>query len=303
MKKICIFVVLFSFVGMVFLNAQEKPKITVLNTFKNSEMKNIQKVEKEKSEKEAAVKDTAKTAKSDTTKAKAKKLSALRVGVDPQNFLRDIKPGEVLVKYIGKRWIPIKTGSGSGKFSNGLLTPGGGLVVSDDYKKSDKITKFTIWWCGNESETLKGKKGISLYIPTDSLRWVVSGNELLSIHPSNDFDGGKTSKLMELVERAFGDGGEIEIIGDNLIALNEKVDVMGKDISDIRASLGLGANERNGDGEKIESSSSWWKWALGAVGVVALGVITYKLLDHKDAAPVSIVINNGPTGGPVNPNN
>lgn len=250
----------------------------------------------------AQVKDSAKT-KADTTKAKIKKLSALRVGVDPQNFLRDIKPGEVLVKYIGKRWIPIKTGSGSGKFSNGLLTPGGGLIVLDDYKKSDKVTKFTIWWCGNESETLKGKKGISLYIPTDSLQWVVSGDELARLHASDpNLDNEKILRLMELVEKIFGDGGELELMGDNLIALNERVDVMGKDISAIRVSLGFGANERNGDGEKIEESSSWWKWVLGGAAVIALGVLTYKLIDHKDAAPI-IIINTPSGGGPANPNN
>lgn len=273
MKKILFFLVIFIFSALVIINAQE--------------------------------------AKKDSIKGKAKKLSALRIGVDPQNFLRDIKPGEVLVKYIGKRWLPIKTGSGSGKFSNGLLTPGAGLIVPDQYKKSDKITNFDIWWCGNASETLKGKKGTSLYIPTDSLQWVVSGNELVNIHSSSSgFDNEKLSKLIELVEKIFGNGGELELMGDNLVALNEKIDIIQSSISDIRMSLGLKPISEEKKQEKVEESSgNFWgsvlKIAAGIVitgAVVALGVVVYKALDHKDATP-TVIVNIPSSGGPVNPKN
>ena len=234
-----------------------------------------------------------------------KKLPIPRIGADPQNPLRDIGLDEVLTKYIGKRSIPIKMGSGSGKYSEVVLTSGAGLIVSSDYKKFDKVTKFTIHWCGNSGETLKGKKGISLYIPTDSLEWIVSGRELQKIRSSN-FGDEKLSKLIELIERIFDDGGEMESIGDGVTALNEKVDNMQGDITFIRTFLEFGNENKKENGGKVESSNTWL-WVLGTAAVITLGILTYKLVQQKDNGGTTIIVNppttTPPTGGPANPNN
>ena len=296
MKKF-IFILVLSIFSAQFVNAQET-KFPVL-TGKKSET-----VEK----KSSAVSANSISTKQDSTKSKkTKKLSVLKVGSDPQNFLRDIKPGEVLVKYIGHQRIPVKTKSGSGTWSMGFLTPGAGLIVSDEYKKVDKVTTFDIWWCGNNTETLKGASGKALFISTDSLRWIISGDELQKIYQNKyaGFSNEDFLKLSELLERAFGDGGEIEAMGDQLNALNDKVDLLGKDVVSLRASLGLKNNQEKEEKEKIESSSGdWWQWVLGATVVIVGGVLVYKLLQQKDNTGSTIIIN-PPTGsgGPVNPHN
>ncbi len=295
MKRLAIFVIIFSFIGTVFLSAQSK---TDLVGAKNSEIKkeNIQKVEKEKSEKKTAVKDTAK-AKPDTTKAKKKTFIPAAPGGNwkqYQDYLHILGPGEELDKYIGPEKM-IYSQSKSGSWTKERIVPGTPVITKEG--ETEDIKNFFIFQCYNQSKIAGKAAGIK----KGELIKVVSFSELEQLRQGTGIAGiGKEDlkKLTELLERSFGDGGEIELMGDNLIALNGQMDSIQKEITSLRALLGL-----KGDGEKVESSSSWWKWALGAVGVVALGVITYKLLDHKDAAPVSIIINTAPTGGPANPNN
>lgn len=230
------------------------------------------------------------------------KLHNIAWGTNPVNFLQGIDKGMVLTKYIGHRKIVVVTQSASGKRNSGFLTPGTGILVPDDYQKKEKIQSFMVWHCGNPTEVKSGDKGLALFIPTDSLQWVVSGNELEEIHNKTK-DGDVDNKLYLLLEKEFSQE------NNTLIGIKDELSLFRRELvnelSLLRISLNGDANENKEDEEKIESSSDWWKWALGAVGVITLGVITYKLLQQKDGG-TTIIVNppiTPPTGGPANPNN
>ncbi len=288
MKRLFFIFVLF-FLSAQLANAQEV-RFPVLTGKKTEEAKKTA--------------DDKKQPAADSTKAKKKKLSILRIGADPVNALRMLEKDEWLVKYDGPR-VPVKTQTGSGGYVNGIMTPGTILFVKNEVFQTGEMRNFSIANCGNPTEVLEREKGKSLVISATNLIKIVSYNELERLRKEKVDSGDNENflKLSELLEKAFGDGGEIESMGDQLNSLSEKVDLLGKGIASIRLSLGF--NESSDRNEKVESSSGdWWKWALGATAVILGGVITYKLLRQTNNSNPTIIINPpAGSGGPVNPHN
>lgn len=175
------------------------------------------------------------------------------------------------------------------------MVPGTPVIVLQRDKEKGDISDFFLFQCDNKSRT-HGKS----FIKPNELIKVVSYDELEKLRAGTGIAGiskEDLQKLYELFEKSFGDGGEIEVMGDNLISLNGRMDSVQKDIYSIRSFLGL-----RDSGEKIESSSDWWKWIVGGVAVVVGGVVIYKLLQQKDSTTPTVIINNNPpTGGPANP--
>ncbi|MCL5012047.1 MAG: hypothetical protein M1320_01340 [Patescibacteria group bacterium] len=286
MKRLFFIFVLF-FLSAQLANAQEV-KFPVLTGKKTEEAKKTTDAKKQ------PVADSAKT-------KKPKSLHNLPGGNWEmyQNYTGMLREGETLSKYVGiKRKIDSQSKINS--WTTGWMNPGVPIVTNDRDETSDGFSKFSIFQCYNNSRIHEGSP-----IKKSELQKVVSYEELQQLKKGAGLYGiGKEDflKLSELLERAFGDGGEIESMGDQLNSLNEKVDLLGKDVTSIRLSLGF--NEGSNRNEKIESSSDWWKWALGATAVILGGVITYKLLQQSNNNNPTIIINPpAGSGGPVNPHN
>ncbi|MFA7201529.1 MAG: hypothetical protein WC099_00785 [Candidatus Paceibacterota bacterium] len=228
-----------------------------------------------------------------------------KVGNDPQDptfTFTGFGPGMVLFKTRTDVWV--RTNSGSGKKITILMNRGAVLSVPREVFLSGHIKEFLIVNCKNETIPIKNAKGKSLTELDLSETTLIVDYDAFVEKIRTENQSASSDSVLFLIQKGLQ---SISIsIGSDM---DRRLDIIGGELHNIRMTLEEWLeSQKEGkkeDEEKIESSSDWWKWALGAVGVITLGVITYKLLQQKDNG-TTIIVNppiTPPTGGPANPNN